>query len=64
MVQQTQGEEIQLLLEKVIERVKETPAGNIQVRHEEMGFYGHVSSCSVSLLYLVSLDVMIFSMAA
>ena len=32
LVQQTQGEEIQLLLEKVIQRVKETPAGNIQVR--------------------------------
>ena len=32
LVQQAQAEEIQLLLEKVIERVKETPAGNIQVR--------------------------------
>ena len=31
LVQQVQAEEIQLLLEKVIERVKETPAGNIQV---------------------------------
>ena len=31
LVQQAQAEEIQLLLEKVIERVKETPAGNIQV---------------------------------
>ena len=31
LVQEAQAEEIQLLLEKVIERVKETPAGNIQV---------------------------------
>ena len=32
LVQQAQGEEIQALLEKMILKVKETPAGNIQVR--------------------------------
>ena len=39
LVQEAQAEEIQLLLEKVIERVKETPAGNIQVFNKYLHHY-------------------------